>query len=404
MWWHGALVALLLWQGTTTNPAAEGLKALEEQRWDAAAASFSKAIEADPKDYGHHFHLGFAYSMLRRDNEAIAAYRKTLELKAGLYEAQLNLGILLLRVKQPAEAAPLLEQAAQTKPKDFRPAYYAAEALLAAGDSTKAIPLFRTAIELDPKSAEAELGLARALAKEQNLDEAALHFRKAAEAQPEILLELAYLYEAAARRDEAIELYRKFPNDAAARERLGELLLEGGKAVEAIAELETAVKASPTPANRYALAMAYNAAKQYDKAEPIFLQVLQSEPGNVDIRMTYARVLREQKKYAPAAQEFYTVTKAKPDSAEAWSDLAGMLILMENYPAALGALDKVKELGAEKPAHHYFRAIVLDKHRMYEPALASFEKFLALAGGKHPDEEFKARQRVRIIRKELSKR
>ena len=37
-------------------------------------------------------------------------------------------------------------------------------------------------------------------------------------------------------------------------------------------------------------------------------------------------------------------------------------------------------------------------------ALEYYEKFLASADGKLPDEEFKARQRVRIIRKELEKR
>lgn len=404
MWWHGPVVALLLWQSAKPDPAADGMKALEEQRWDGAVASFSKAIEADPKDYSHHFHLGFAQSMIGRDAEAIASYRKALELKPGLYEAQLNLGILLLQTKQPGEAAPLLEQAAQTKPKEFRPVYYAAEALLAAGESARSVPLFKSAIELNAKSPEAELGLARALAKEKNIDEAAVHFRKAAEAHPEILLELAVLYESAGKRDEAVELYRKFPANAAARERLGELLLEGGKAAEAITELESAVKESPTTANRYALAMAYNTAKQYAKAEPLFAEVLQTEPNNFDIRMTYARVLREQKKYAPAAQEFYKVAQAKPDHAEAWSDLAGMLILIENYQGAVAALDKVKALGAEKAAHHFFRAIVLDKHKMFEPALASYEKFLSMAEGKHPDEEFKARQRVRIIRKELGKR
>jgi tetratricopeptide (TPR) repeat protein len=404
MWWPLAVLALFLYQAPKADPAEEGMKALQEQRWDAAVASFTKAAEADPKDYSHHFHLAFAKSMLGRDEEAIASYRKALELKPGLYEAQLNLGILLLQGKRPAEAAPLLEQASEAKPKEFRPAYYAGAALLEAGQNSRAASMFRRAIEDDPKSMDAVLGLARALARDKNLEEAAAHFRKAGETQPDALLELATLYEAAGKRDEAVELYRKFPDNAAARERLGELLLEGGKATEAIGELEAAVKESPTSANRYALAMAYNAAKQYAKAEPLFAQVLQAEPDNLGIRMTYARVLREQKKYAPAAQEFFRVAQAKPESAEAWSDLAGMLILMENYQGALAALDRVRALGAEKPAHYYFRAIVLDKHKMYEPALESYEKFLATSEGRNPDEEFKARQRIRIIRKELGRR
>lgn len=398
---YAALLALIFWQAPKADPAAEGMKALNEQRWDVAVTSFTKAIDADPKDYSHHFHLGFALSMQQKDAEAIASYRKALELKPGLYEAQMNLGVLLLNTRQFADAAVQLEAAAQAKPKEFRPVYFAAEALLAAGQSAKAVPLFQSAIAINPKSQEAVLGLARSFGKEKRLDDAAAQYRTVG---GESLLELAMLYEAAGRNAEAIEIYKQFPDNAVARERMGELLLEGGKASEAITALEAAVKTSPTVANRYALAMAYNSAKRYAEAEPLFARIVEEQPGSADLRMTYARVLREQKKYAPAAQEFYKVAQQKPALPDPWSDLAGMLILMENWNGALAALDKVRELNAEKPAHYYFRAIILDRHKMYEPALASYEKFLATSEGKNPDEEFKARQRVRIIRKELSKR
>ena len=92
--------------------------------------AFTKAIEADPKDYFAHFNLAMAYTLLNRDAEAVAEYRRTLEIKPGLYEAQLNGGIVLLRQKNPADAVPLLEDAARQKPAEFRPRYYLAEALL----------------------------------------------------------------------------------------------------------------------------------------------------------------------------------------------------------------------------------------------------------------------------------
>jgi predicted Zn-dependent protease len=212
------------------------------------------------------------------------------------------------------------------------------------------------------------------------------------------------LHEKAGQRERAIALYREFPENVAARERMGELLLESGQAETAIPELEAAMAASPTPANQYALAIAYNAQKQFAKSEPLLEKILAGEPGNFDVRMTYARVLREQRKFEPAAQQFYRAAQTKPDSAAAWSDLAGMLILTEQYGPALAALDKVRALGAETAAHHYFRALVLDKHDVNEGALASYEEFLRLSQGKHPDEEFKARQRIRILKKELGKR
>jgi tetratricopeptide (TPR) repeat protein len=404
MVWATAALSFLLLQVPQANPAAEGLKALEEQRWDAAVISLTKAAEADPKNYAIHFNLAFGLSMANRLADSIREYRTTLELKPGLYEAQLNLGMLLLQEKKAAEAATLLEAAALQKPEQFRPAWYAAEALLEAGQPARAIPHFRKAVELDPKSKDAAIGLARALAKDGKLAEAEPLYRKVAEATPETLLELATLLEAAGRAPEAAEIYAKFPDNPAARERAGEILLESGKAADAIPQLEASVKQSPTPANRFALAMAYNVTKQFDKAEPLFAQALKDEPNNLSLRMSYARVLREQRKYGPAAQEFARVATAKPDSAEAWSDLAGMLILLENHAQALAALDRVRALNAEKPAHHYFRAIILDKNKLHEQALASYEKFLETSGGKNPDEEFKARQRVRIIKREREKR
>src|SRR3954469_18668834 len=104
---------LLLFQVDYTS---EGMKALEEGKYEAAAQAFTKAIEGDAKDYFAHFNLAMAYTLLNRDTEALAEYRKTLDLKPGLYEAQLNGGIVLLRQKNPAEALPLFEAAAAQKP------------------------------------------------------------------------------------------------------------------------------------------------------------------------------------------------------------------------------------------------------------------------------------------------
>src|SRR5579884_1314517 len=98
------IAAALLFLLQTADPAAGGLKALNEHRYEEAAAEFQKAVEADPKDYAAHFNLAIAYGFLNRDADGIAEYRKTLELKPGLFEAETNEGVLLLRQKRAAEA------------------------------------------------------------------------------------------------------------------------------------------------------------------------------------------------------------------------------------------------------------------------------------------------------------
>jgi tetratricopeptide (TPR) repeat protein len=372
------LVAFLLFL-QATDYSAEGLKALEAQKYEQAEQLFTKAAEADPKDYSAWFNLAFAQSQLNKDAEATAGYKKVLELKPGLYQAELNLGVLLLRQKRANEALAHLKAASDLKPNEQRP------------------------IRL---MAEAEVEIGRGLAAGDRLGEGAPHFHRAVEIDPgfkNALLELASLYEARKQFAEAIEIYKQFPENVAAKERLGELLLESGKTDDAILQLEAALKTSPTSANRVALAAAYLRSKQTAKGAALLREAVEAEPANVELRMMYGRALRDQRILGPASQEFARAAQLKPDSKEAWSELAGALILLEQYQPALVALDKTRALGGETAAYYYFRAIVLDRLKDYKPALESYEKFLAMSKDKNPDEEFKARQRIRVIQKEMSK-
>jgi tetratricopeptide (TPR) repeat protein len=395
-----ALVFLLFLQ--KADHAGEGLKALEAKNYAAAVEAFQKAVEAAPGDYSAHFHLALAHSLLDQNSEAIKSYEKVLELKPELYEAELNLGIVLLRARQAPGAVRRLEAAAKQKPTVFSPNFFLAEALLAADQPERAAQAFQTALEIDPKSAPSEAGLGRALARQGKLAEAEPHYRKAAgidTSYEDSLLELAALFEKNKQPAEAIAIYQRFAAQPAVSERLGALLLEAGRSEEAIPPLQQAVQASPTPANRFALATAYLRAKQPDKALPLLQLAAQAEPANSGLRMTYGRALRDQKNYQGAAREFWSVAQAKPDFKDAWSELAAMLILLENYPQALAALDRVEALGETGAAIHYFRAIVLDRLQQYKPALAAYQKFLSMSENQHPDEEFKARQRVRTSRR-----
>jgi tetratricopeptide (TPR) repeat protein len=346
------LAAIVVLAAFQTNFYQDGLKALDAQQYQAAADNFTKALDADPKDFTAHFNLAFAFSMLNRDADSIAEYRKTLELKPGLYQAELNLGVVLLRQKQPAAAVPQLSAAASEKPKEFRPNFYLAEAFRQNGDLQKAEETYKTALEIDPKSGGAELGLAETLAKADRLPEAAPHFTKAAELDShfrDALLELASLYEQKKQPNEAIEIYRQFPENPGAQERVGALLFDAGRFADAVTHFEAAVKTSPTVANRVALAQAYIKNKQPDKALPVIQQVLAGDPKNYDLRMLYGRIIRDDRKFPEAAQQFMTAAQIKPDSVDAWSELAGVLVLAENYGGALAALDRIAALQAENP-------------------------------------------------------
>jgi tetratricopeptide (TPR) repeat protein len=403
MWAFAAVLFFL----QAPDYSAEGAKALEAAKYEQAAELFGKAVAADPKDYAAHFHLALSYTMLKRDADSLAEYKKVLELKPGLYEAELNAGILLIRDKQPADAAQYLRQAAEQKPKEFRPRLYWAQALLESGDAAKAEEQYRAALDLDAKSAAAELGLAHALVGQNRLVDAVPHFRAAAQLDPNYrdgLLELAGLYEKNHRNAEAIAIYQEFPENPAAQEHVGQMLLESQHSADAIAPLEAAMQKDPTPANRLALATAYLFEKQFAKALPLLDQSVAAEPGNYALHMMYGRGLRDSKKYDPAAQQFLQATRLKPDSREAWNELAGMLYMLEKFPESLAALDHAHQLGDDTPANYYFHAITYDKLRALKPALDYYREFLDRSKGQFPDEEWKARQRAKLLDRELNKR
>lgn len=404
--------AVLLFFLQTPDYDAEGAKALDAGNYQAAADSFTKAVAADPTDYYAHFNLAMAYTFLKKDDEGLAEYRKTLELKPGLYEAELNLGILLLRQKNPADALPLLEDASTQKSTEFAPRFYLAEAQLQTGLGDQAVENYKLAAGIDPKSATAELGWGRALALGGKLDEAAPHFRAAAERDPryhDALLSLADLFEEHKQVAEALAIYHEFPGNAAVQEHAGHLLLESQRFDEAVRQFEQAYQKAPTPANRKSLAAAYLQVQQIDKALPLLEKAVADEPGNYDLRIGYAHALRDRKQYPAAAAQFSEAAKLKPAESKTWTELGSMLYLAGDHDGALAALAQARQLGDNTPGNWFLTAIMLDgahdsKPALAKPALTAYQKFLSLSDGKSPNQEFQARQRSKLLQRELDKR
>jgi tetratricopeptide (TPR) repeat protein len=382
------------------DPMSEAMQDLDAGKTQQAIATLKEVLAQNPDNFAVWFNLGVAYSLAGEDGEAVTSFRKVLTLEPKLYEAQLNLAQLLLRKKKYAEAIEFLTQAADQKPQEIRPQLMLGKALLASGKPADAEARFKAVIAIDGKQAEAFLLLSRALAAQERWADAAVPLAMYTQLNPAdtaAQMELAQTLERAKQPAEAAAIYRRFPKDPAAMERAGILELDAGNAKQSVEELELAVQASPTPALRYALATALLRSGQIEKAAEVAAALVAQQPANYDTRLFYGRLLRDQKKYAPAADQFAAATKLKPDSLEAWNELTGMLVLLKNYPAALETIEKSKQLGGETAAYYWFRAIMLDAQHQNKAALESYQRFLEMSHDKSPDEEFKARQRVRIL-------
>lgn len=366
---RGVLLLLAwLWTQAPAEPPAEALRLIEEGRAAEAIPLLEEAAQRQPSSVPVQFHLGYALSLAGQHERAIAAFRRVLELDPGLRPAKMNLAHLLLKTGRPAEARPLLEQCLEDKPDDARAAFLLGRALAETGQWPAAAEAFEKAARSDPADADIALALADAL-------------------------------ERAGDRARAAEIFARFPDNPAALERLGVLELESGNYDAAIRSLEAARQKSPTPAILFALATAHLRARRPEQAAAAAAALVEAEPDNADVRLFYGRILRDQRKFAEAAAQFEAATRLKPGSGEAWNELTGALMLVKRYEAALAALERARQIQGDSPAYDYFRATMLDAMNQPKAALESYRKFLAASNGAHPDEEFKARQRVRILEK-----
>ena len=181
-------------------------------------------------------------------------------------------------------------------------------------------------------------------------------------------------------------------------------MLESRQYADAVPRLEAAYAKEATAANRAALAAAYVFTSQLEKALPLLEAAVAAEPANYDLRMMYARALRDRRQFPAAAAQFLEAAELKPADAKTWNELGGMLYMSGSLPQALAAFDRARDLGENTAGNWFLRAIILDKLKQLKPALEAYQQFLSLSQGKNPDQEFQARQRSRILQRELEKR
>ena len=394
----------------------EAIDALEQQDYSQAAELLEKVAAEDPENVEVRFNLAFAYSELKQNAKAIEHYQKVVDIKPALVSARMNLGILLIGEDRVAEAAPHFQIVAAARPEDFPPLFYYAHALLDSGDPKSAIEPFERAVGLNPGSAEAALGLGQSLARTGHLVDAAPHYQKAAELDPqlsEFTLQLAELLEKSEdieknkHMEQALSIYQGYlethPDAVAVEERVGMLLMERESYAEAAEIFEAAVERQPSAANLAMLAEVYSLNDQPEKALHIWQRAASASPSSAELRLRYANGLLHAERFEDAARNYFVAVEQNATLQEAWNGLAFSLYKVENFAGALKALRQSAQTAPPKPAQVYLQAITPDKLRMYEEAQSSYKAFLSMTPGMS-DEEWKSKERLKVIEKVLRKR
>jgi Flp pilus assembly protein TadD len=409
---------------------AQAEDAIQKSDFAGAETLLKKAIDKDPKNYQAWFDLGFVLNRLGRSGDSIHAYRQSVAAKPGVFESNLNLGLMLVRANNP-EAERFLRAATGLKPTDHveegqARAWLALAHLLENTKPEDALQAYRKASELTPRDPEPHLSAGLLHERQKEFSDAEAEYKQVLTLDPrsidshnadphdidpnnidpqvtEAAIGLTNIYMKSGRLGDAEPLLRRLaterPNDAGIHLQLGRVLDAQGKKDDAIAELQTALKLVPsdTDAQRD-LADLYASAGKNDLAEKAYRALLAVHANDAELHRGLGQALLRQKKFPEAQQEFLTALRLKRDSPDVYVDLAFAASENKNYELTIRALNGRTLLNAELPALCFFlRASAYDHLRDYKNAAVDYHRFLDVAHGKYPDQEWQATHRLIAI-------
>jgi len=223
---------------------------IDANQFEAALTPLQKVLAEKPEIAWAHFQLAYAYTALKRTDEARAEYERATAIDPKMSEAFLNLGILLTE-RDPAAAVVPLRRAVDLLPAQSRPRFLLGHALERSGDIPGAVDCYEAALRLDPRDVETIMHLANLYVGLKRYPDAETKFRAGLELQPkspQALLGLAQTLDAE-KKPEAAAAFRDYlavqPDAPGAQSRVIHILLEQKQYDAALTELDRADQGKP---------------------------------------------------------------------------------------------------------------------------------------------------------------
>jgi tetratricopeptide (TPR) repeat protein len=384
--------------------------------WKTAETKLDLWVAAHPDDPRALFDLGYVADAQGRLDDAASLYRRAIAANPKSLEAHLSLGLLLARQGKPDEARPELATATTLDPGTAGPALKArAWRALAQidrpqpggdNDPTAASNDLIEALKISPETEDDTL-LAASLAEDAGqYDAAEGAYRRVLAEDPKsrpATAGLAHLLLARKQYADAETMLRsalaQFPDDPLLTAQLATALAAQDKA-EALPLLQKLHDAHPDdPAVTRMLAQVLADAGDYAGSDKLYVTLLAANPRDTDLLIAHGQNLVHQLRYVDAYAAFDEATKIAPGSIDGWSGLAFTASRMERPNITIHALTMRSQFAPENASTYFLWAISYDKLQEKPQAIAYYQHFLDAAGGKFPNEEWQARQRLELLKK-----
>lgn len=379
--WKAAESKLDMWLAAHPNDGRAlfdaGYVADVQNRTPAAAGLYERAVKADPNSFDAHLMLGLLLAREGKIAEARPELFRATQLDPGVGGPELKARAwrALARIdsaKDPAQASNDLLEALKLSPETTNDTLLAASLAAQAGQIEAAEQEYRGILAKDPNSERATSGLAHLLIDQKKYPEAEALLRPAYQKNPNdpiLTAQLAVVFVAENKAD-AVPLLQKLhtehPDDTTITSMLAEVLADAG---------------------------------EYAASDQLYLKLLATSPRDPDLLIAHGQNLLHEKHFAQAFAVFTTATQLEPSSGEAWGGLA-FTASKEGKPAlALQALTMRAKYLPENASTYFLWAVSYDSLNERSQAAAYYHHFLDAAGDKFPDQEWQARQRLKLLEK-----
>ena len=329
--------------------AGKSLLALEQ--FKNAQKCLTKAHQLNAKDPEITKDIGNIFLNLGRSEDATSWYKKSLEINNNY--------------------APAINNIANIKRQS--------------GNNLEAVNLFKQAIQADPQLVQAYAGAAASSLALGDLDQAESFAIRAIEINahtPEINEILGIIFQNKKSYQQAVESYQRElvvnPKSNTSLLNLGLLLLQQGKAAEAIEPLTRAAAIRPSEQCSLLLAEAYQSIGNPKKAISEYQKIDSGKTQNKMIPFNLGLCLLSTGNNMDATEAFKIVISLDESFLPAWGNIGAALMNEGRYQEALPVMQKVLELDPNNPTAHMNLGGIYGDLGNLDQALASTLKSLEL--------------------------
>ena len=395
---------------------ADAEAAIASSDWKTAATKLDSYLATHGNDARALFDAGYVADHQDNLDRAAGFYRRSIETNPNSFESHLALGLLLARQGKRDEAHTELSTATTLNPGEAGPALKASawrnlarldkpgpdgegnaklasdellealklspetpdDTLLAAdlaedsGNHQAAEAAYRRVLAADPKSVAANSGLAHVLIESKQYPEAEKLVRAALQQEPEnpvLNAQLATVL-AAQNNADALPLLQKLhaahPENLAITSMLADVLAEAGDLAG---------------------------------SDKLYTALLAKNPDDISLLVSHGQNLVRQQQYAQALAVFDKATKLDSANADSWTGIAFCASKLHQPSLAIHALTMRSKFLPDVPATYFLWATSYDTLNDRVAAITYYHHFLESSGGKFPDQEWQAKQRLLALEK-----